>query len=199
MNRRYFLLMAALLSLLLLAYGCGDDDDGVGQTAQQLTEQGLVKFDAGDYAGASADFSAALGLDPEFYDAYLWLGWAELRLSNAGLAEDAFVTYLAEKAGSNDAKAGLALAYDAQDEYEGAIDAAEELLSSNPTWTFSRDSEANYLDVALVLAYGYYMTADFAECLQVVQDYFDPGFSVDTSTQEGRQQLADKVDNLYTG
>ena len=199
MNRRYFLLIAVLLSLLLLAYGCGDDDDGIDQSAEKLTEQGLAKFDAGDYAGASADFNAALGLDPEFYDAYLWLGWAELKLNNAGLAEDAFLTYLAEKTTSNDAKAGLALAYDAQDEYEGTIDAAEELLSSDPTWTFSRDSEANYLDVALVLAYGYYMTADFAECLQVVQDYFDPAFSVDTSTSEGQQQLADKVNSLYTG
>ena len=199
MNRRYFLLIAVLLSLLLLAYGCGDDDDGIDQSAEKLTEQGLAKVDAGDYAGASADFNAALGLDPEFYDAYLWLGWAELRQNNAGLAEDAFVTYLAEKTTSNDAKAGLALAYDAQDEYEGTIDAAEELLSSDPTWTFSRDSEANYLDVALVLAYGYYMTADFAKSLQVVQDFFDPGFSVDTSTSEGREQLAVKLDSLYTG
>ena len=199
MNRRCFLLIAALLSFVLLAYGCGNDDDGIGQTAQQLTEQGLVKFDAGDYAGASADFNAALGLDPEFYDAYLWLGWAELLQNNAGMAEDAFVTYLAEKAGSNDARAGLALAYDAQDEYEGTIDPAEELLSSDPTWTFSHDSETNYLDVALVLAYGYYMTADFAESLRVVQDFFDPGFSADTSTPEGRVQLAVKLKSLYTG
>jgi len=198
MNKKCFLLIAALLSFLLLAYGCGDDD-GVDQDAQKLIEQGLAKFDAGDYAGASADFNAALGLDPEAYDAYLWLGWAKLKQNHAGLAEDAFVVYLAEKTGSNDARAGLALAYDAQDKFEETVDNAEELLSSDPTWTFSHDSETDYLDVAIVLAYGYYMTADFAECLQVVQDYFDPGFSVDTSTTEGRKQLADKVHSLYTG
>ena len=199
MNKRYFLLIAVLCSLLLLAYGCGDDDDGGGQSAQELIDQGWAKFGAGDNAGASADFNAALGLDPEAYEAYFGLGWAELRLSHAGIAEDAFVTYLAEKASSNDAKAGLALAYDAQDKFDDVINAAEEVLAADPTWTFSHDSETNYLDVALVLAYGYYMTADFSQSLAIVQNYFDPGFSVNPDTPEGRQQLADKVHSLYTG
>lgn len=199
MKGRNVLLIAALCSLLLLAYGCGDDDDGGGQSAQELINQGWAKFGAGDNAGASADFNAALGLDPEAYEAYFGLGWAELRLSHAGIAEDAFLTYLAEKSGSNDARAGLALAYDAQVKFDDVINPAEEVLAADPTWTFSHDIETNYLDVALVLAYGYYMTADFTESLQVVRDFFDPGFSVDTSTPEGRKQLADKLESLYSG
>ena len=202
MKGRNVLLIAALCSLLLLAYSCGDDDDGIDQSAEKLIEQGWAKFGAGDNAGASGDFNAALGLDPQAndYEAYFGLGWAELKQGKAGLAEDAFVTFLSKTSSlEDDAKAGLALAYDAQVKFDDVIDAAEEVLASDPTWSFSRDSGINYLDVALVLAYGYYMTADFAESLQVVQDYFDPGFSVDTSTPEGRQQLADKVHSLYTG
>jgi len=199
MNKRCFLLIAALLSLLLLAYGCDDDDDGIGQTAQQLIEQGLAKFDAGDYAGASGDFNAALGLDPEAYDAYFWLGWAELKHNHAGLAEDAFVSYLAEKTGSNDATAGLALAYHAQDKFEDAIPAAEEALGADPTWSFSRAPEVDYQDLALVLAHSYYETGDFSQCLIVVQTYLNPSFNANTSTPEGRRALADELERLYTG
>ena len=202
MKIRCFLLIVALNSSLLLVYGCGDDDGGNGPNAAQLIDQGWAKFDAGDNAGASGDFNAALGLDPQAndYEVYFGLGWAELKQGKAGLAEDAFVTFLSKTSSlEDDAKAGLALAYDAQKKFEEAIDNAEELLSSDPTWTFSHDSETNYLDVALVLAYGYYATADFAECLQVVRDFFDSGFSVDTSTPEGRKQLADKLKDLYTG
>ncbi len=202
MKGRNVLLIAALCSLLLLAYGCGDDDDGGGPNAQELIDQGWAKFGAGDNAGASGDFNAALGLDPQAndYEAYFGLGWAELKQGKAGLAEDAFVTFLSKTSSlEDDAKAGLALAYDAQVKFNDVIDAAEEVLAADPTWSFSRDSGINYLDVALVLAYGYYMTADFAESLQVVRDFFDPGFSVDTSTPEGRGQLADKLNSLYTG
>jgi tetratricopeptide (TPR) repeat protein len=199
MNRRYFLLIAALLSLLLLAYGC-DDDDGIdGQSAEKLIEQGLAKFDASDYAGAGADFNAALGLDSEAYDAYFWLAWAELLQNNAGLAEDAFVSYLAEKAGSDDAKAGLALAYHAQDKFEEAIAEAEEVLGADPTWSFSRVSGIDHQDLALVLAHGYYETGEFGQCLIVVQTYLNPSFNTDTSTPEGRRALADELERLYTG
>jgi tetratricopeptide (TPR) repeat protein len=199
MNKRYFLLIAALLSLLLLAYGCGDDDDGIEQSAEQLFNQGLVKFDAGNYSGAGADFNAALGLDPEYYEAYFWLGWAELLQNNAGLAEHAFVSYLAEKAGSNDAMAGLALAYHAQDKFEEAIAEAEEVLGVDPTWNFSRVSGIDYLDLALVLAHSYYETGEFGQCLIVVQTYLNPSFNTDTGTPEGRRALADELERLYTG
>ncbi|UCB51648.1 MAG: hypothetical protein JSV10_06565 [Candidatus Zixiibacteriota bacterium] len=198
MNKRCFLLIGVFLFSLILVYGCGEDKV-TPPTAGELTEQGWAKFAAGDDASASGDFNAALGLDPQFYEAYFGLGWAELRLNHAGMAEDAFVTYLAEKTGSNDAKAGLALACHAQDKFEDAIVAAEEVLDADPTWSFSRAPEINYQDVALVLAHSYYETADFEQSLQVIRDYLDPGYWVDTTTPEGRKQLADKLESLYSG
>ena len=199
MYKRYFLLIAALLSLLLLAYGCGDDDEGVGPSAQELIEQGLAKFDAGDYAGASGDFNAAIGLDPQAYDAYFWLGWAELLQNNAGLAEHAFQTYADSVSATTDVKAGLALAYHAQDKFEEAIAEAGEVLDADPTWSFSRVSGIDYLDLALVLAHGYYETGEFGQCLIVVQTYLNPSFNTDTTTPEGRRALADELERLYTG
>lgn len=200
MTKRSLLLTAVLLSSLLLLYGCGDDDGGPTQpTAAELTDQGWAKFQAGDFDGASADFGAATDLDPEYEEAYLGLGWAELRQSHAGLAEDAFETYLLKASGSDDADAGLALAYHAQDKFQDAIDKAGQLLSSNPSWSFSHDASIDYLDLALVLAHSYYETAEYQESLDVVKQYFDPNFNPDVGTDAGREQLAGKLESLYTG
>jgi len=199
MKKGYFLLIAALISSLLLVYGCGDDDGGVDQTAEVLIRQGWAKLEAGNNAGASADFNAAMGLSADTNEAYLGLGWAELRQSHAGLAEDAFETYLAKFSDSNDAKAGLALACHAGQKFEEAIDNASAVLSSDPTWIFSRDSRINHQDLALALAHSYYETADFSQSLTVVQQYFDSSFNPDLGTDEGRDQLAKKLQSLYTG
>ncbi|KPL01083.1 MAG: hypothetical protein AMJ91_01665 [candidate division Zixibacteria bacterium SM23_73_3] len=200
MKKRWFLLITVLFSSLLFVYGCGDDGV-VEPTAEKLIEQGWAKFKAGNSSGASADFNAALGLDAEANEAYLGLGWAELRQNHAGLAENAFVTYLSKTSNSeDDAKAGLALAYHAQKKFEDAINLAEDVLSADPSWSFSpHDAEINYLDLALVLAESYYGIANFSQSLLVVQQYFDPNFVVDPNTPEGKKQLADKLEGLYTG
>jgi tetratricopeptide (TPR) repeat protein len=199
MKKRYLLLIAVLFSSLLLIYGCGDDDGGGDQTVEELINQGWTKFNAGNYSGASGDFSAANGLTADTTEAYLGLGWSELLQSNAGTGENAFLTFLAKNPNSDDAKAGLAIANHALKEFEDAIDNAEAVLSSNPSWSFSRNSEINYLDLALVLASSYYAVAEFSQSLQVVQNYFEPGFSVDVTTSEGRKDLASKIESLYTG
>ncbi len=199
MKKRCFLLIGVFLFSLILFYGCGEDKV-TPPNAEKLIEQGWAKFEAGNFNGACADFNAALGLDAEAHDAYFGLGWAELRQNHAGLAEDAFIDYLFKVFYSNDAEAGLALAYHAQDKFEDAIDMAENVLSSDSSWSFSlHDPSIDYLDLALILAQSYYETADFGQSLTVVQQYFDANFVVDPNTTEGRDQLAAKLESLYTG
>jgi outer membrane protein assembly factor BamD (BamD/ComL family) len=203
MTKRILLLLPILACSILLLCGCGDgDDNGTKITAEQLTNQGWGKFTAGDYTGASLDFKAANGLDPTYEAAYLGLGWAELKKSSAGLAESAFKTYLQKTSNSEGITAtiaGLALAYHAQDKFQDAIDQAEDLLTSSPNWEFSRDASTNHLDIALVMAQSYYEIGEFQSSLDVVRQYFDAGFSVDLTTDDGRKQLADKLESLYTG
>jgi tetratricopeptide (TPR) repeat protein len=198
MARKVFLLLVVFITLLLVV-GCGEENGPTEVTAQQLTDQGWTKFAAGDYSGANADFEAAIGLDSTYSLAYFRLGWSRLYESSAGLAEEAFREYVSQTSGSNDTWAGLALACHAQDEFEDAMDYATQLLSSDPGWSFSTDPSTNYLDVALVLAHSYYMTAQFQSCLDVVNQYFDPSFSVNLDTDQGRTDLATKLNNLYTG
>ena len=114
------------------------------------------------------------------------------------MAEKAFVTYLAKLPDENDAKAGLVIAYDAQDKFENAIDQANAVLSSNSTWSFSpHDSQINYLDLAYVLADNYSLTGNFSQSLAVVKQYFDPNFNPDLGTYEGRVELAEKIYSLF--
>jgi tetratricopeptide (TPR) repeat protein len=201
MTKRTLVLTLTLISSLLLLCSCGGDDNGPTEpTAAQLTADGWVKFSAGNYGSAASDFEAAIGLDPDYKEAYLGLGWTRLYQQSAGLAESALKAYTLKLGTSdNDATAGLALAYHAQDKLEDAIDQASQLLSSNPGWSLSRDPSANYLDIALVLAHSYYETGQFASCLNVVKQYFDSGFDIDPSTDQGREQLAAKLESLYTG
>lgn len=198
MKKRCFLLIAVLIPSLVLIYGCGEDKV-TPPTVEQLIEQGWTKFEAGNNPGASADFKAAIGMSADTNEAYLGLGWAELRQSHAGMAEKAFLTYLSKDSDSNDARAGLALAYHAQDKFEDAIDMAEAVLDAGQDWNLSRVPEINYLDLALVLAESYYATGDFSQSLLVVQQYFDDSFNPDVNTNAGRDQLAAKLESLYTG
>ena len=197
MKKRWFLWTVILFTSLLFIYGCGKEGKHK-QTAQELIDQGWAKFATGNFTGASADFNAANGLTTDTTEAYLGLGWAELRRNNAGLAEKAFVTYLAKVSDSNDAKAGLALAYDAQDKFQNAISMAEEVLQSAPTWMFSHDPKINHLDLAYVLADSYYSIANFSQSLVTVQHYFNlPDFKPDINTDQGRTELANKIEELY--
>lgn len=201
MRRRWCLWTVISLSFLLLFCACGEDENGgITDTAEQLTRQGWTKFEAGDFNGAAADFHAAIGLDAEYAPAHLGLGWAELRRSRAGFAEDAFITYLAmSSAQGNDALAGLAFACDAESKPVEAIAYAEDLLTADPQWSFGHDGNVNYLDVALVLADNYYLTSEYEQSLAVVQQYFDSTFNPNIDTDQGRTELADKLASLYTG
>jgi tetratricopeptide (TPR) repeat protein len=203
MTKRILLLLPVLVCSILLLCGCGDgDDNGPKITPSELTNQGWTKFTAGDYTGASLDFKAAIGLDANYAPAYLGLGWAELKKNSAGLAESAFNTYLLkslDSAGIIAATAGIALAYHAQDKFQDAIDKADELLSSSPSWGFSHDTSVDYQDIALIMAQSYYEIGEFQSSLDAVREYFDAGFSADLTTDEGRKQLADKLESLYTG
>ncbi len=202
MKKTFIPLLITLIFALVIFYGCGGKKGPKTLTAPELIDQGWTKFKAGDFSGASGDFKAALGLDSTAtnYDALLGLGWTELRQNHGGLSEKAFLAYLSKVSDSNDAKGGLALAYLADDKFEDAITSANAVLSSNPDWAFSNDTNMNQLDVKLVLVQSYYETADYAQSLAAIKLYFDSSFNPgDVNTNEGRIALAKKIQSLNEG
>lgn len=202
MQKTLFLLTVILTGTLLFCFSC--EEKGVEKiTASELIEKGWSKFAAGNSAGAGSDFSAALSIATiagDSSEAFLGLGWAQLRQNQAGLAEKSLVKYLSFNPGLpglNDGRAGLAFAYSATNKFQEAVDTANVVLSSDPSWSFGHDPSVNHLDLYLILAQSYYELADFETSLDIVQQYFEPGFDVDPDTPEGRTSLADKIEELW--
>ncbi len=195
MQKRLFLLMVILMGTLLFYFSC--EEKGVEKiTAGELIKKGWLKFEAGNLAGAGSDFSAAISISTNAGDssgAFLGLGWAQLRQSQAGLAENSFVEYLYLSPGSDDGRAGLAFAYPATNKFREAIDTANVVLSSDPSWVFSHDSSIDSTDLHLVLAQCYYCIAIFDSSLMQVINYYDQSFWQDVSTPAGKDTLGMKI------
>ena len=198
MQKRLFLLMLILMGTLLFYFSC--EKKGVEKvTARKLIEQGWGKFEAGDFAGAGSDFSAALSIATitiDSTDAFLGLGWAQLRQSQGGLAENSLVKHLSFAPGNNDGRAGLAFAYSTYfttDKLRKAIDTANVVLFSNPTWFFGHDNSIDSTDLHLVLAQCYCLSAIFDSSLIQVREYYDSTFWVDVKTDSGKIALGMKI------
>jgi tetratricopeptide (TPR) repeat protein len=198
MQKRLFLIIAILMVTPLFYFSC--EEKGVGRvTPGELIEKGWLKFVAGNFAGAKSDFSAALSISTNAGDssgALLGLGWAELRQDQGGLAENSLIKYLdfgPELPGLNDGRAGLAFAYHTTEKFREAIDTANVVLSSNPTWAFSHDASVDSNDLHLLLAQCYCLIAIFDSSLIQVREYYDPNFWVDVSTPAGKFALGEKI------
>lgn len=200
MKKSLFIVMVILMGALLFYFSCGENGVKPKLTAKELIDQGWQKFAAGNSTGAGSDFSAALSLASAKDDssgAFLGLGWAELRQSHAGLAEKSLVNYLSLSPGSTDGRAGLALAYLGLEKFQSAIDTANVVLASSPSWSFGHDNSIDYWELRLLLAQSYYALAEFNTSLEIVQEYFEPDFNPDTNTPEGRKSLADMIQSLW--
>jgi tetratricopeptide (TPR) repeat protein len=195
MQKRLFLLMVILTGTLLFYFSC--EKKGVEEvTPRKLINQGWGKFEAGNFAGAGSDFSAALSIATikiDSSDAFLGLGWAELKQNHGGLAENNLVKYLSFAPGDSDGRAGLAFAYSTTNKFRQAIDTANVVLSSNPTWVFHHEASINSVDLHLLLAQCYYNIANFDSSLIQVRNYYDPNFWQDVSTPAGKDTLGMKI------
>lgn len=207
MRRKLSLLTVILMGISLFYFSC--EEKGVKRvTAGELIKKGWLKFEAGNLVGAGSDFSAALSISTNASDssgAFLGLGWAQLRQSQGGLAENSFVEYLDFSPGLpelNDGRAGLASAYGTQSKFRPAIDTANVVLASDSTWKFGHDNSINYIYLHLQLAQWYYLDADFSSSLDQVKSYlvpiYDPGWDLDTTQIDNwRDMLDDEIEFLY--
>ena len=206
MQKKLFLLIVILAGTLLFYSSC--EKKGVKKiTASELVQQGWLKFEARNFAGAESDFSAAISISTNATDssgALLGLGWSQLRQNAGGLAENSLVKYLSLSPGSiddrNNGRAGLAFACytPPQNKFREAIDTANVVLSSNATWAFSHDNSVDSTDLHLLLAQCYYLSAIFDSSLIQVREHYDPDFWVDVNTPAGKGSLGIKIQEWWS-
>ncbi|MBS13290.1 MAG: hypothetical protein CME19_17010 [Gemmatimonadetes bacterium] len=207
-------------SALLILSGCGG---GTGMGGVQGSQETLI-FEGwelyrtaateADYAAAEQLFGNALSLDPSFSEAHNGLGW--INLQRAGQEQDSDVQErLLQTAQTNfqratdtnlenaDAWTGLAGVELALDNYDSAINAANQALQIDPQY-FSTHDNVDFKDLHLVLAESYLASGvvssedvnDTANALGQV-DILSPGYRqlyLDDNLEEGDLLL--KIEEL---
>jgi tetratricopeptide (TPR) repeat protein len=125
--------------------------------ARKAFENGLTHFNQGDYKEAIPYFRRATEVDPDFSDAYLYLGRAYLNLGEflkaipplrtafrlaPGKAKEEVVHILL------DALFGAALSELKKGNFQGSIDYLREALTLNPQFTKARDELSRILIIS---------------------------------------------------
>ena len=220
MKRRHNSIGWLLVALMVALPACGGGT-GTGGTfgaAETLTFEGWEVYrtatQSGDFTAAEALFGNALSLDPGFSEAHNGLGW--INLQRAGQVQDSeeqerlllnaqtnFQRATNSDLQNADAWAGLAGVELALNNYDSAINAANQSLQINPRY-FSTHDNVDFKDLHLVLAESYLATGtissedvnDKANALAQV-DQLDPGyrdFYITNNLEEGDLLL--KIEDL---
>ncbi len=202
-------LVVILLLTALPSCGGGTGIGGTHGSVKTLTFEGWEVYRnasiSGDFTQAEALFGNALSLDPGYSEAHNGLGW--INLQRAGQEQDSeeqarlllnaetnFQRATNADLENADAWAGLAGVELALNNYESAINAANQTIQIDP-WYFSTHDNVDYRDLHLVLAESYLATGvvssedvnDNANALAQV-NLLDPGyreFYVDNNLEEG--------------
>ncbi len=159
--------MAFLFSLCLIAaLGCGDDDGddpggngpGTDPTATELTDQGWDKFEDSELDSAEAYFVDALDTDSTYGEAWTGRGWVDLLRDSLSNAISDFDKALALDTGQEDAQAGKAalLPEIEPPDFQGAVDAAESVLSGAGRYIFDHDTDFDWMDLRLIMAQSFF-------------------------------------------
>lgn len=168
-----------LIALLFCVSSCGKDEGpGPGMTAAEHNEAGWTSYGLHDYAGASAHFSEALGLDPALTEARLGLAWCEAQAGEYPTALDGFNEIIDTGEYVADAYAGRAATALAASEYSLAIASAESTLAIDSQYAFHRRDEYNWRDLRLIMAQAYFALAQYSNAQGQV-DILDPDNGLD--------------------
>lgn len=192
------------LCSLVLALGCGGDGGGPSDTAASLTASGWALFEKGQYDQAIDKFTRALGLDPEYADAYNGLGWTHAKLDSLANSLENFGMCVTNDPDLTEGYAGCAPVYrDYETEpahFDSAIAFASEALSQESTFEFSHDTSFNWRDLRLIMAQSYYGLGEFLSAKEQVDAL--GGHSLDPGSPTFVEELAaeiERLEGLYGG
>jgi tetratricopeptide (TPR) repeat protein len=170
-ERRYIIIAMAAI---LLAAGCGGGT-GIGTRSdrdQQISSEAWLAYRAGSYAQADSTFQEALSVNPTLSDALNGRGWANFSLAGRegdtnrrtgylNTARTNFSGAAASDPKNTDAWAGLAGVELASDNYQKAVDAAQQVLNLDPNF-FSPHDNFNIREVRIILATAYFFLGKYS-------------------------------------
>jgi tetratricopeptide (TPR) repeat protein len=203
MTMRQRILLASLLaawigSLALLA-GCGGGGGGGGptETAADLTAQGWVMYEAGNFSGAVGKFIRATQLDANYADAYNGLGWSYGKLDSLARAVEDFRQAILKGMTTADPYAGRAPAYRDVNppKYRRAIVVADSALAKSPAYVFSHHAAFDYRDLHLINAQSHFGLKEYTEAKAEV-DILDPANTLNPASPSFVDSLAAKIEDL---
>jgi tetratricopeptide (TPR) repeat protein len=167
----------------------------IDKNVEQLVNEGWDQFKSGNYQLALEKFEEAIAIDNNYAEAYNGAGWSSARLTNLSDAVAYFNQSISKNSSLIDAHAGLAFVYNAQKQYQSAINSANKALGLSSNWQFSHDETIGYNDLYLILAASYFALGDFGQSLAYVKK-LNPSFIADMTTYEGKSELAEEIERL---
>jgi tetratricopeptide (TPR) repeat protein len=140
------------------------------------TQLGWTAFQAEDYSGALYHFYLARELDPDHAPAYLGEGWSRAYVGLLNSARTSLEQAQSLGLATQDARAGLAVVLKLLGESNGAIAAADTVLTYEPAYVFTWRSSIDWRDLRLLMAQCWYRLGEpFFEQVQTQVDLLDPG------------------------
>lgn len=183
-NFRIWLACVTAISFLTFSqFGCGggggDGGGGGGGTgpdetpaerAAAHTDDGWDAFEGGNFADAKSDFEAALADVANYGEALHGLGWVALSEGDLNEAASKFSSAQGQGVTSLDVKAGLAVALrdKVPADYQGAVNAANAVLTGNASYAFEYDADLDADALRLILAQSYFALQDYDEAYDEV-------------------------------
>ncbi|MFQ5752388.1 MAG: tetratricopeptide repeat protein [bacterium] len=161
-----------LFSLTFMRCG-GHPTEPELRSPDELTAEGWVAFEGGDFSLAAAKFDSAIVSDSNFVDAFNGAGWAYGRLALFDTASVRFERAIKLAPNLVEAHAGATLIFHVLNRFTDAIAEAISTLEAEPAFVFSHDSSIDALDVRITLALSYFSIADFVNAAAQM-DIIDP-------------------------
>jgi tetratricopeptide (TPR) repeat protein len=172
------------------------DKDSKKATYEFLLSDADAEFVTGNYAAALQTYLDAQALNPGDARAYSGAGWCHLKLDDLTSSANAFNSGSSLANVSADLFAGWSFVLRAQEDFSGSNAKSDSALARDPAWQFGLIPSLDYKDLHLLRAGNYFLLGLYTQSKAEVV-ILDASFaSVDVTTDSGRAELAQKIEDL---
>lgn len=188
--------MKRLLFCLCVMIFVACEKDSKKITYEILLIDADTEFMVGDYTAALQTYLDAQALNPGDARAYSGAGWCHLKLDDLASSATTFNSGSTLDNVSADLFAGWSFVLRAQEDFAGSNMKSDSALARDPAWQFGLIPSLDYEDLRLLRAGNYFLLGLYTQSKAEVV-ILDASFaSVDVTTDSGRAELAQKIEDL---